>query len=349
MLKKIVNFLFFLISYPLFADNFNVELSKASDPSNFNQKKIKELIIKGADVNFKNKWGSTPLMMAVINKKLELVKFLIERGADPNLKNKKGFSSIDFAKKLKNKEFLKTLRRQGPSNSRKKTKKAIKFSKVKSKIDFGKWKKSKKRVLKKEVSEVGKTPPVQRPLLKDFLDRDNFNVMKIKEAIKGGADIETLSDEGETALFWAIRKKKLGLTEWLVKRDATMTKKNNKGETVKDLATKARWFKLKKWVSFYLKLRFLKYTTADNFDPEKIKALVEMKIPLDELNKDGETSLTAALRVKNREIFDFLLDKWADPSVKNSKGKSALDIVQEGALSDLLPKVKQMALNAELR
>ena len=350
--------LFFVISGSLFGNDFNLELSKFSSPSNFNAEKIKMLVEKGADVDHQNKWGNTPLMMAVIYKDLDLVKFLISKGADPNIKNRKGLSPTDLAKKIKRNDLITALKKENNFKNKsllsKKTKKG-KYSNVKSKINLGsKWKVKKKIThveTPKKVMETKKEKEVksEKENLKSLLSNNSFNASKVREFIKQGNDIETLSEDGETALFWAIRKKDLKLTEWLVKRNALMTRKNNKGETVRDIAIKAKWFKLRKWVNLFLKVRFLYYTNSISFDPEKIKIFVDMKVPLDEHNKEGETSLTAALKVKNKDVFNFLLDKWADPSIENLKGQSALEIVSKGTFSELLPKVKLMALNAQLR
>jgi len=59
--------------------------------------KIKDLLIEGHDINFKNKLGFTCLMVAshcLFN--AETVKLLLENGADPFIKDQKGKYSLDF-------------------------------------------------------------------------------------------------------------------------------------------------------------------------------------------------------------------------------------------------------------
>lgn len=59
---------------------------------------VKILIDAGADLNEPNRWGITPLMRAIILKKLEFVKLLIDKGADKKMRDKDGFSALDYAR-----------------------------------------------------------------------------------------------------------------------------------------------------------------------------------------------------------------------------------------------------------
>ena len=58
----------------------------------------KILVEAGADVNKKNKIGTTPLMEAAIRGETECTKLLIETGADLTLRDNKGFTALDLAK-----------------------------------------------------------------------------------------------------------------------------------------------------------------------------------------------------------------------------------------------------------
>jgi ankyrin repeat protein len=57
-----------------------------------------ELIKRGIDVNKMNKYGFTPLHVAVMNESLEMVNLLLDAGADPWLLTKQGQSCLDLAK-----------------------------------------------------------------------------------------------------------------------------------------------------------------------------------------------------------------------------------------------------------
>ena len=61
--------------------------------------KAKELVEKGAYVNYHDKEGRAPIIEAAYNGRVEVVKFLLEKGADPNSRKNDGASALGFAKK----------------------------------------------------------------------------------------------------------------------------------------------------------------------------------------------------------------------------------------------------------
>jgi cytohesin len=64
----------------------------------------------GADVHAKNKYGATPLSVAVANGDKEIVELLIAKGADVNAKSKEGKTPLDRAI---NKETADLIRKHG--------------------------------------------------------------------------------------------------------------------------------------------------------------------------------------------------------------------------------------------
>jgi len=59
--------------------------------------KIEKLIIKGCDINAKDKEGNTPLIYAVKQKDKSIIKLLIKYGAIKSMKNVNGKKAIDFS------------------------------------------------------------------------------------------------------------------------------------------------------------------------------------------------------------------------------------------------------------
>ena len=58
---------------------------------------VKFLIEKGADLNIKDYYGSTPLHTAVRQKKLEVVRYFAERGANIDTKDDYGNTPLNPA------------------------------------------------------------------------------------------------------------------------------------------------------------------------------------------------------------------------------------------------------------
>lgn len=75
--------------------------------------KIKSLIQKGADVNYKYVTGKTSIMYACIHNYFEVVTYLVQNGADLNIKVDSNYdadyTALKFAIKFNNHEIVKYL------------------------------------------------------------------------------------------------------------------------------------------------------------------------------------------------------------------------------------------------
>jgi ankyrin repeat protein len=69
---------------------------------------VKLLVENGAEVNIQSDDGSTALMLAAMNEKLDVVIYLLQHGADPSKKNKAGKSALDLAMAGKVEDYMKT-------------------------------------------------------------------------------------------------------------------------------------------------------------------------------------------------------------------------------------------------
>lgn len=58
----------------------------------------RQYIASGESVNVRDKFGRTPLMLAVEHGNTKLVQLLLQAGADPNIKTDTGLRAIDFAR-----------------------------------------------------------------------------------------------------------------------------------------------------------------------------------------------------------------------------------------------------------
>jgi hypothetical protein len=79
------------------ADELGQELlSEAGQRDAVNLDSIRELLRKGADVNYRGNIGETPLIVAAVNLELDLIRLLLEKGADKTIRSDPGG---DFANK----------------------------------------------------------------------------------------------------------------------------------------------------------------------------------------------------------------------------------------------------------
>ena len=77
-----------------------------------------ELVGKGANVNEKDEWGVTALMIASKRGRVEIVKALLEADADVSIKNKYGNTAIDYTSDDEIKKMLNdALRKQKEKKS----------------------------------------------------------------------------------------------------------------------------------------------------------------------------------------------------------------------------------------
>ena len=83
--------------------------ARGFDPKNINL--IKVIIEKGADVNAVNNEGKTPLLLAVSDGNFYIAKILLEHGADVKVKDKSGKTAMDYALEKGNKEMVNLLKK----------------------------------------------------------------------------------------------------------------------------------------------------------------------------------------------------------------------------------------------
>ncbi|MEM7179763.1 MAG: ankyrin repeat domain-containing protein [Spirochaetota bacterium] len=87
-------FLFFTFFSYLHADK-NYDLTTAARWGKL--EKIQELLQQGADINYTDFYGRTPVIIAASQGHIEVMQYLIHKGADTKRKDKNGNSILDFA------------------------------------------------------------------------------------------------------------------------------------------------------------------------------------------------------------------------------------------------------------
>ena len=67
---------------------------------------MNQILMRGADINYSNSKGYTPLHIAIINKMpVSIIKLMIKSGANPHMCDNKGFDCCDKAED--NEEYMK--------------------------------------------------------------------------------------------------------------------------------------------------------------------------------------------------------------------------------------------------
>lgn len=63
---------------------------------------IEILALRGARINKKDKWGNTPLMLAISYQNHEAIHSLMKNGADPSVKNNYGVTALNKSSNFPN-------------------------------------------------------------------------------------------------------------------------------------------------------------------------------------------------------------------------------------------------------
>ena len=91
----------------------NTKLLNAAKDGNI---EVVKLLDTGADINNRSKGiRYTPLIIATINNKKDMVEFLLDHGAEVNLQDEAGWPAIWYALKNRKQNIVKLLRKYGGS------------------------------------------------------------------------------------------------------------------------------------------------------------------------------------------------------------------------------------------
>uniref|UniRef100_A0A7C1CC40 Ankyrin repeat domain-containing protein n=1 Tax=Thermofilum adornatum TaxID=1365176 RepID=A0A7C1CC40_9CREN len=74
--------------------------------------KVKKLIMLGADVNTKTKYGDTPLHIAASKDHVDIFELLLNAGADPTIRNVQGLTPIDVACRNHNSKIIELIQKK---------------------------------------------------------------------------------------------------------------------------------------------------------------------------------------------------------------------------------------------
>lgn len=165
--------------------------------NNGNLSKVSEWIAKGADVNAKNKVGSTAIIGASGNGSIEIVSELILNGADVNTKDGTGWTALIISSNSGHTEIVRKLIANGGD--------------VNAKNNYG------------ATSLMRAT--------------ENGHIEIVKILIKNNADLDAKGKQGETALMISSLLGHTEIVKLLIESGADITIKDNYGSTALQYAS----------------------------------------------------------------------------------------------------------------
>jgi len=221
-MKKSILFLsLFLIPLALTAADLKADLEKAMEKDDIAA--VKKLIIKGADVNAKDRYGWTPVIRAALANDLDTVRFLIEKGADVRQIGNNGATAFYFAASRGNLDLVELIYsadpklniRQGvsPYTPMDDPAGAGNIPVVEFLLNAG-----------YDVNE--KLAYGARPIM---YAAEYNHLPLVKFLLEKGADIEATGNLGENALMLASQKGHLGMVKYLVDKGANVNAKSAVG------------------------------------------------------------------------------------------------------------------------
>ncbi len=262
-------------------EKFNEDLGGAIRGGQYD--KVKALIFKGADVNFQDKYGRTPLNEAVLCGNLDIIKALVESGADIKLMEKGGSSLLGCAACYQDKAFIQKILDRGAS-------------------------------VNPQGSPHGFTPLMELA--------QNGNAEIVEFLIQKGANVNTASRYGDTALMVAAKNGRVEVVKILVKHGADINAQDKYGHTALSLAkSKFHDAVISVLIKAGAKQTAASEEEVPNplFEPgissEQVKELLKKGANINGVDGYGRTPLENALNYGNLELAISLIENGAN--IKN--------------------------------
>ena len=154
----------------------------------------------------------------------------------------------------------------------------------------------------------------------------------IQTILACGIDINTVNEKGETCLHIATRNNNFKVFKFLLKNGVKMESSVSQDDSVWGIAAEKGMTKIIEYLA--VSQQFVNensncekaiFRALDNGHIECVKILLE-KYLINDQDKNGNTILMAAIRNNNVELAKIALGKFADVTVLNNKGESALFI-----------------------
>jgi len=322
---------------------------------------VKSLVSKDADVNIKDKWGSTPLHTAANKGHMEIAKFLIAKGADVNIKDKWGWTPLHRAAMKGHSEIAKVLISKGANVNTKNTAgwTALHLAAsgghkdmVELLIDSGANLSVDKgdddtptAVVMASTVPVHKAKAVIELLVAKGAKVSDFHlaaymgdIEKLRKYIQNGTDINLQDECGSTALHAAANSGNKEIAEYLISQGAHLDAKqkelrltplyyaaiHNHQDIVDLLLAKGADINTKDESGYTLLHNAIFETQKD-----AVELLIKKGAEINIKTGSGHTPLINAVWTRNREIVELLINNGADVNAEDKNGRTALDFAKQ--------------------
>ncbi len=199
--------------------------------TNNNEEMVKSLIEKGANVNVKNEFGSTALMLASKFGYKSIVEKLLQSNADVNFQDRYGNTALmDASLVRRHKEIVEILLKAGANVNARDNQgwSALILASLQGYKEIV-------QMLIKAGADVNVKDNDDNPaLLLAAMEQSNKYIVEM--LIKAGADVNAKDNDGYTALMTAARNDHKEVVEVLIKLGADINVKANDGNTALTIA-----------------------------------------------------------------------------------------------------------------
>ncbi|UKZ77558.1 hypothetical protein TrVFT333_005281 [Trichoderma virens FT-333] len=247
------------------------------------------------DLNYKNKDGRTPLLLAAGNGHGAVVKLLLTEGININCKDNNGQTPLSWAAGNGHKDVADLLLKYGADLNRKDNNGRTPLSWAagnghKDVADL---------LLKYGAGLNGKDNYGWTPL---SWAMNNGHIAAVELLLaQDGVDLNCTDNDGQTPLLWALENRHYATVELLLKKDGVdLNRKDNNGRTPLSWAA---------WRGYGAAIKLL--LTQDSID-------------LGAKDRNGRTPLLQAVKYKNIKAVELLLKHGADPNGKDNNGWTPL-------------------------
>ncbi|KAL9961098.1 hypothetical protein ACROYT_G029980 [Oculina patagonica] len=244
--------------------------------------KIESLLSRGFSIDSRAALGSTPLMIAALNDKLQAVEYLLAKGANPSLEDNNGWNLLHWASQGGNPDINELMPSHVPSidsiNNKGVT--ALMLAARLGKLQAVEY-----------LLEKGANPSLE--------DNDGWNLLHwasqggnpviIELMLSHVPSIDSINNKGVTPLMLAANNDKLQAVEYLLAKGADPSLEDNIG-----------------WNSLH--------SASLGGNTAVIEKILSYGVDIESRTKDGSTPLMVAQRNGKAEAVTYLLSKGAKPS-----------------------------------